>query len=50
MEDQDMIAKGRDLVRFAQANMTEFIDATGRTRRRDREYTPTRFKEDWHNE
>lgn len=48
MEDQDMIAKGRDLVRFAQADMTEFIDATGRTRRRDREYTPTTFNEIWH--
>lgn len=50
MDDQDMIAKARDLVRFAQADMTEFIDSTGRTRRRDREYTPTRFKEEWHNE
>lgn len=47
MEDEDMIAKARDLVRFRQAEMTEFIDATGRTRRRDREYTPTTFKEDW---
>ena len=47
MEDDEAIRKARDLVRFAQADMTEFIDATGRTRRRDREYTPTRFKEDW---
>lgn len=50
MEDDEAIRKARDLVRFAQADMTEFIDATGRTRRRDREYTPTTFKEDWHNE
>ncbi len=50
MEDEDAIKKARDLVRFAQADMTEFIDATGRTRRRDREYTPTTFKEEWHNE
>lgn len=50
MEDEEAIKKARDLVRFAQADMTEFIDATGRTRRRDREYTPTTFKEEWHNE
>ena len=50
MEDEEAIRKARDLVRFAQADMTEFIDATGRTRRRDREYTPTTFKEEWHNE
>lgn len=47
MEDEEAIRKARDLVRFTQADMTEFIDATGRTRRRDREYTPTTFKEDW---
>ncbi len=43
-----MIAKARDLVRFRQADIREFIDATGRTRRRDREYTPTTFNEIWH--
>lgn len=48
MEDDEAIRKARDLVRFAQADMTEFIDATGRTRRRDREYTPTTFNEIWH--
>ena len=50
MEDDEAIKKARDLVRFAQADMTEFCDRTGRTRRRDREYTPTQFKEEWHNE
>lgn len=47
LDDQDMIAEARNLVRFAQADMTEFCDRTGRTRRRDREYTPTTFKEEW---
>ncbi len=45
--DEELEREARQKLRGKQATMRAFIDDTGRTRRYDREYTPTEFKEEW---
>ena len=46
-QDDEAVKDANRTLRARQADMREFIRGTGRTRRYDREYTPTEFKEDW---
>ena len=46
-QDDEAVKDANRTLRARQAAMREFIRDTGRTRRRDREYTPTRWKEEW---
>lgn len=45
--DEELEREATQKLRGKQATMRAFIDDTGRTRRYDREYTPTEFKEEW---
>lgn len=45
--DEELKREARQKLRGKQATMRAFIEDTGRTRRYDREYTPTEFKEEW---
>lgn len=45
--DDEAVKDANRTLRARQAAMREFIRDTGRTRRYDREYTPTEFKEEW---
>ena len=45
--DDKAAAEAKDDVRQREAELASFLDESGRTRRRDREYTPTRWKEEW---
>lgn len=45
--DEELEREARQKLRGKQATMRAFIEDTGRTRRYDREYTPTEFKEEW---
>ena len=45
--DEELEREARQKLRGKQAAMRAFIEDTGRTRRYDREYTPTEFKEEW---
>lgn len=45
--DEELEREARQKLRGKQATMRAFIEETGRTRRYDREYTPTEFKEEW---
>ena len=45
--DDEAVRDANRTLRARQAEMRAFIDDTGRTRRYDREYTPTEFKEEW---
>lgn len=46
-QDDEAVKDANRTLRARQADMREFIRDTGRTRRYDREYTPTEFKEEW---
>lgn len=46
-QDDEAVKDANRTLRARQADMREFIRGTGRTRRYDREYTPTEFKEEW---
>lgn len=43
--DDKAAAEAQDDVRQREAELVSFLDESGRTRRRDREYTPTKWKE-----
>lgn len=43
----DALDKAKQKQSAAKAEMTAFLDETGRTRRKSREYTPTKFDERW---
>lgn len=45
--DEELEREARQKLRGKQATMRAFIEDTGRTRRYNREYTPTEFKEEW---
>lgn len=45
--DEELEREATQKLRGKQATMRAFIEDTGRTRRYDREYTPTEFKEEW---
>lgn len=45
--DEEAVRDANRTLRARQADMRAFIEETGRTRRYDREYTPTEFKEEW---
>ncbi len=45
--DEDAETNAKRRLRERQADMRAFIRETNRSRRYDREYTPTEFKEDW---
>ena len=45
--DEELEREAKQKLRGKQATMRAFIEDTGRTRRYDREYTPTEFKEEW---
>lgn len=46
-QDDEAVKDANRTLRARQAAMRDFISDTGRTRRYDREYTPTEFKEEW---
>ena len=47
MNDDAALKQAKQKQADAKAEMQAFIDETGRTRRKNREYTPTKFDERW---